>query len=209
MRLFAHTYAMCVMCPSAHITPGVVQLHAGPSGGVFDLGRWPGGVDDTAREVAQDLENSNLHSRADDEIALLKWGKLMSNLFNSVEAICGGASGASELGRLLNEEAHAVLTAAGIDVTAAEAVAAKRASLVNYQPIDGHHRGGGSSWQSLARGVGDIETDYLNGEVVLLGRLHGVATPVNELLQRRANQMAQQHQPPGSLSEAALLAELL
>ena len=45
--------------------------------------------------------------------------------------------------------------------------------------IGGRRRGGGSSWQSLARGTGTIETDYLNGEIVLLGRLHGVPTPVN------------------------------
>jgi 2-dehydropantoate 2-reductase len=30
----------------------------------------------------------------------------------------------------------------------------------------------------------------LNGEIVLLGRLHGVSTPANELLQRTANDLA-------------------
>ena len=34
------------------------------------------------------------------------------------------------------------------------------------------------------RGTGSIEAEFLNGEVVLLGALHGVATPVNALLQR-------------------------
>ena len=28
--------------------------------------------------------------------------------------------------------------------------------------------------QSMMRGTGDFETDFLNGEIVLLGRLHGV-----------------------------------
>lgn len=28
---------------------------------------------------------------------------------------------------------------------------------------------GGSSWQSLARGTGTVEADYLNGEISLLG----------------------------------------
>ena len=40
-------------------------------------------------------------------------------------------------------------------------------------------RTGGSSTQSLARGTGSIETDWLNGEIVLLGRLHGVPMPAN------------------------------
>ena len=38
-------------------------------------------------------------------------------------------------------------------------------------------RRGGSTWQSLARGTGDSEIDYLAGEIVLQGRLHGVADP--------------------------------
>ncbi len=45
---------------------------------------------------------------------------------------------------------------------------------------------GGSSWQSLARRSGSIEAEFLNGEIVLLGGLHGVATPVNALLERLA-----------------------
>jgi 2-dehydropantoate 2-reductase len=40
------------------------------------------------------------------------------------------------------------------------------------------------------------------------GRLHGVATPVNEVLQRLANQLATQHQSPGFWSEAEVLAML-
>ena len=39
-----------------------------------------------------------------------------------------------------------------------------------------------STWQSLERKAGTTEVDYLNGEVVLLGRLHGVPTPVNTVL---------------------------
>ena len=57
---------------------------------------------------------------------------------------------------------------------------------------------GGSSWQSLARGTGSIEAEFLNGEIVLLGALHGVPTPVNALLQRLALQAAVEGAGPGS-----------
>ena len=67
--------------------------------------------------------------------------------------------------------------------------------------IPGRERGGGSSWQSLARGTGNIESDYLNGEIALLGRLHGVPTPVNALLQRLAAEAAARRDPPGQLTE--------
>ena len=65
-----------------------------------------------------------------------------------------------------------------------------------------------SIWQSLERRLGSIETDYLNGEIVLLGRLHGVPTPVNEVLQRLANDLARRRAEPGTFSETRLL-ELL
>jgi ketopantoate reductase len=39
----------------------------------------------------------------------------------------------------------------------------------------------GSTWQSLARGR-PTEIAYLNGEIVRLGRKHGIATPINEHL---------------------------
>ena len=45
-----------------------------------------------------------------------------------------------------------------------------------------------------------IEADTLNGEIVLLGRLHGVPTPVNELLQRVAHDLVSSGAPPGSLA---------
>jgi 2-dehydropantoate 2-reductase len=74
------------------------------------------------------------------------------------------------------------------------------------RPIEGDRWEGGSSWQSLSRGVGTIETDYLNGEVVLLGRLHGVPAPVNELLQRLAREAATGGHAPGRMSVDDLLA---
>ncbi|MGY4914778.1 ketopantoate reductase C-terminal domain-containing protein, partial [Streptomyces sp. 900116325] len=51
-----------------------------------------------------------------------------------------------------------------------------------------------------------IEADYLNGEIVLLGREHGVPTPVNDVLQRTANAFARERREPGSMSVAELTA---
>lgn len=55
----------------------------------------------------------------------------------------------------------------------------------------------GSSWQSLERGLGSIEADFLNGEIVRLGRLHGIATPYNAVLQEVANHMVAHQEKPG------------
>ena len=69
-------------------------------------------------------------------------------------------------------------------------------------------RSGGSSWQSLERGTGSIEAEFLNGEIVLLGALFGVETPVNAALQTLAVQAAAEGRPagtwdPGELAAAA------
>ena len=37
----------------------------------------------------------------------------------------------------------------------------------------------------------------MTGEIMLQGRLHGIAAPVNELLQRLANQAAPERRGPG------------
>ena len=73
--------------------------------------------------------------------------------------------------------------------------------------LPGQERSGGSTWQSLARGAGSIESDYLNGEIVLLGRLHGVPTPVNAVLQRRARQAVAAGSAPRTTRAQDLLAE--
>src|SRR5690606_30144287 len=121
------------------------------------------------------------------------------NLSNAVDAVTGAAGLASALPGLLAAEAEAVFQAAGIDPVPAEVEAERRGDLVRLRPVGGRRREGGSSWQSLARGLGTVESDYLNGEIALLGRLHGVPTPANDLLQRLAGRLAAAGGPPASI----------
>ena len=83
----------------------------------------------------------------------------------------------------------------------------RRAEVLQLGEISGQTRPGGSSWQSLRRATGDIETDYLNGEIVLLGRIHGVATPASAL-QRLARELAVTRDAPGATPAAAILERL-
>ena len=94
---------------------------------------------------------------------------------------------------------------AGIPYASNKESAAIRADRVEILPVNGAERSGGSSWQSLTRGTGSIEADFLNGEIVLLGREHGVPTPLNEVLQRLANQAARDRRPPGSATPDEIL----
>ena len=65
----------------------------------------------------------------------------------------------------------------------------------------------GSSWQSLQKGLGSIEADFLNGEIVRLGRVHGIPTPYNEVLQEVSNAMAAERAKPGKFTAQELEAQ--
>jgi 2-dehydropantoate 2-reductase len=199
LRRFARVYAVPVMLPALHLVPGVVDASSAPITGILDVGRYPSGVDRTAEEMAAALAASGFSSVARPDVMRFKWSKLLLNLGNAIEACCGaGAWGSPLFGRAM-AEGRAVIEAAGIDAASDEEVAARRGDLVRMRPIGGERRAGGSTWQSLQRGAGSVEVDLLNGEVVLLGRLHGVPTPVNELLQRTANELARRGGRPGSV----------
>ena len=92
-----------------------------------------------------------------------KYSKLLMNLGNAAEALCGPSARVSEIARLARAEGLASLGAAGIEFVSDEGFAERRGDLIRPQAIGGGPRPGGSSWQSLARGTGRIEADYLNG----------------------------------------------
>jgi len=208
LRIFPDVYAMTVMCPATHLEPGVVVAHSAPTSGILDLGRYPQGVDDTAVAVAAALSGATFVSEARADVMRWKYRKLTLNLANAVVALCAASPDIGTLLRFVRAEGEAALAAAGIDLVSVDEDRARRGELLTQRPIEGVDRNGGSSWQSLARGAGSIETDFLTGEIVLLGRLHGVPTPANELLQRLAVRAAAAKEPPGQHDAAELLAAI-
>jgi 2-dehydropantoate 2-reductase len=205
LRRFADVYGVCVMCPAVHLEPGVVEANAAPVTGILDLGRIPHGVDDRAEAIAAAFSGSTYASVARPDIMRWKYGKLLNNLANALDALFGREVRGSELGQRTRAEGEAVLAAAGIDAVGRDEDAERRGDLLPLGSRAATERLGSSSWQSLARGTGAIEADYLNGEVVLLGRLHGVPTPVNAALQRLANDAARRGVEPRSLSPDVLI----
>lgn len=208
LRLFADVYAVVVMLPATHLEPGIVQAHSSPTTGMLDLGRYPAGVDDTATAVSAAFAGATFASEPRADVMRWKYRKLVLNLANAVEALTGDRSWSSPLVRDAIREGEVVLAAAGIDVASREEDAARRGDRIALKDVGGEPRGGGSSWQSLQRGSGSIETDYLNGEIVRLGREIGVPTPVNALLQSAAAAAALRGDRPGAVSSDELLARL-
>ncbi len=208
LRHFEHVYGLCVMCPASHLDPGVVQASSSPVTGLMDVGRWPRGRDEVADGIALALSSATFSSVSREDIPRWKWGKLLMNLGNAVEAVFRPDEAARELVQRARAEGVACLVAAGIDYVGTDEDAARRGGLLTPRPIGERRRGGGSTWQSLTRSAGEVETDYLTGEIVLLGRLVGVATPDNERLQALANELARLHEPPASRSADEVLAGL-
>jgi 2-dehydropantoate 2-reductase len=205
---FANTYGVCVMSPASYLEPGRVDVFSSPLLGTLNVGRWPSGLDATAIEMSRLFNDSGFASIATEEIETMKWGKLLSNIMNALEILCGRDAMGGDLGDRVHDEAVACLTAHGVVVERAVSLAQERSKQANYHAIGSIRRVGSSSWQSVLRRTGNVETDYLNGEIVALGHRYGIATPVNELLQRRANEMVSQRQAPGSVLVSELLEEL-
>ncbi len=205
LRRFEHVYAVVVMLPAAHLEPGRVVAQSKAAPGILDLGCYPEGIDEVCRRVAKDLEAARFIAQADPRVMRFKYTKLLLNLGNALQATCqAGDAGREIIGRA-RKEATRCFEAANIDCASNQEFSERRADLIQPAPVNGSMRGGGSSWQSLARRAGSIEADYLNGEIALLGRLHGVPTPVNSILQQVANEVARAGDPPESFSVAELL----
>ncbi|RKT54636.1 ketopantoate reductase family protein [Saccharothrix australiensis] len=194
LRRFRQVLAACVVLPSTFLTPGRVVAPCAPLTGLLPLGRYPSGVDRTCELVAADLAESRMSAPVFADVMRWKYAKLLGNLGNAVEAVCGRRSPA--LVALARQEADRVLTAAGIDRASEAEFARLQGDSVTVRPIDGVDRGLGSSWQSVVRGKTSVEAPYLNGEIVLLGRTHGVPTPVNETLAHAAVESARLGRAP-------------
>jgi 2-dehydropantoate 2-reductase len=206
LRVMPHVYGAVVMAPTAHLEPGVVQAYGSRGVGVIDLGRYPSGTDALCRDVADALGRSEFSSKPRADIMRFKYAKLIANLQNAVDAICDPGAAAEELIELAREEGRAALAAAGIEFVAPEVNDVQaRWEQLEVRAIDGRPRAGSSTRQSLTRGAPTLETDYLNGEISLIGRLHGVSTAVNDALCVLSDRHVRERRPPGTLPPEEVL----
>ncbi|MDE0421158.1 MAG: ketopantoate reductase family protein [Gammaproteobacteria bacterium] len=197
LRRFPRTYGMVVLLPAEHLEPGVVVNFAEGTAGGLDAGCYPSGVDDFIESVTAALREAGFSSAPDPAIMGQKHAKLLGNLNNAVQAATG--SGSRAIAAKLREEALACYRAADIPCATVEETRARRADIRGGD-VPGHKRHGGSSLQSMLRATGDIETDFMNGEIVLLGRLHGVPVPANTIVQEVGNRLVRENLAPGSVA---------
>ena len=203
-RFFENVYGACVSCMASHVRPGEVRAHSGPLLGSIDVGRYPTGIDRVTDELTAHLRVAGFDSQATSDIMCWKREKLLVNLGTIVEAICGPGKLRNRIVDAVRTEGRAALAAAELTLPSPQA-SAQRAKAKTEVVIP---RAGGSAWQSLRRRTGNVESDYINGEIALLGRLYGVATPANQLVQQIAAELAEKGADPASTPEPELVRRL-
>lgn len=184
LRRFERVLGGTIITPSQFVEPGLVRCHTLDVVGILTLGAMPHGVDDPALEiVAQDLRSAGYVVQLSPEVSRWKAAKLLHSVSNGVEVLDGSPDEVRMLRQQLQEEARDALAAAGIGVADVVAERTEDISGFRLDPVLNGRISQQSTWQSFVRGVSS-EVDYLNGEVALLGRLHGVKTPFNTAVQQ-------------------------
>src|SRR5262249_45098393 len=145
-----------VYLTTQYVTPGVVQVFCHPVAGLLDIGRYPAnrfadslgvsaqgaelpaGEDPTAVAVAEALTGAGFASRVDADVMRMKRRKLLGNLVNAIQIVCGGDGDAtSELHERAIAEAEACFAAAGADWASWEETRARGAAVSAPRPVHG------------------------------------------------------------------------
>ncbi|MDB5664852.1 ketopantoate reductase family protein [Cypionkella sp.] len=196
-RRFSRLYAAVVRVPAIYTEVGKVSVLAEPQFASVSIGRFPQGRDAISARLTADLTQANALAEEHADIRRWKAQKLTYNVRNVVELFAGTPDQVAFVGNALAAEAEVVLKAAGFD-PAAEAE--RKVSLGGWKVTrDPTAPSGQSTWQSFTRGARS-EVDFLNGEIVLQARLHGLDAPWNLAAQRLAAELAASGGVPGSIA---------
>jgi 2-dehydropantoate 2-reductase len=214
LRYFRRVFGVCVWLPAVHLEPGEVIARSWPVVGQFHIARWPASTStqadaDFLTGLGETWSGAGIRVRTPDDVAPWKYNKLLGNLGNAVGALTAEAADASEVVAALRREGENVLRHAGIEFVSFETSTAARADGPTVRPVPGWNaRPSNSTWQSLSRQTGNVETDFFNGEIVRLAHRHGITAPLNAALAHAARTAVRNGLGPGRYS-AAQLAELL
>jgi 2-dehydropantoate 2-reductase len=201
---FPRVYGVMVRVGGVFVNNGEVIARRDPPGWLI-MGVYPVGADDLVEAVATNLRDAGFYVLVTSDVMPYKWGKLMLNLGNAIGAITNMRGGDNNrIAGAAQQEAREILSKAGIRWISAEELALQwpEITMRPRNTIDSEAQS--STWQSLARRQGTVETDFLNGEIVRLAERLGIQASVNEGLLRVVQQMATKRELPGKYASAEL-----
>ena len=204
LRLFENVHGVMLNVPGVYLEPGVVSNPIRGNAGFMDIGRYPVGTDDVTQRTVSDLIKAGYAVNAHPRVMEAKRAKFLGNLGTSLGANTDGAGDSAPFLREVRREGENCLIAAGLTFEDPDEFNARVARSRGETAMAPGQRNLGSTWQSLMFGATSLETDFLNGEVVRMGRLHGVPTPHNAVLQETVARMHASGSRPGRFTVADL-----
>jgi 2-dehydropantoate 2-reductase len=208
LRRFARVYGATIAIAASHLTPGeVVSPSLPPAVGLVWLGRYGAPADALQDELVADLVGAGFAAWSVPDVRAQKAAKLLGNVGNGLDLFVGDDESRARARALLREEAAGVLEVAGAPLPPGGDLD-RGAVDFRVLPVAGHVGGRLSTWQSFARGTSS-EVDYLNGEVVLIARRHGLEAPLNAAVQRLLGAPSATGEPPSPSLDDLLASSLV
>ncbi len=199
LRRFARVISVGTIVPASYMEPGEIVSLTQPKAGFLQVGALSTRLEEDADLVSQivaDFESSGYLARSYEDIALEKNFKLIHGILNGVDVLDGTPEEKAALSRALEDEAKSVLLDSGVvsELPPGPDMALLRSAFGEGAMSD-PRAPRRSTWQSFAKGQ-STEVDFLNGEIVLLARRHGLQAPLNERLQRLLGVSHRLGEPP-------------
>ncbi len=210
LRYFARVYGVCVWCPAAHIEPGEVIVRSWPVVGQFHISRWPASIGtaqdtDFLAALQTSWSRAGIIVRLPEDVAPWKYNKLLLNLSNVIGALAQPGADVDWLRDAVIREGEDVLRCLRIEFVPFETSTAARVDGPTPRTVPGFRSApGDSTSQSLRRRTGNVDTDYLNGEIVRMAHRAGTSAPVNAALTRAARAAARGGMSPGGYTAQQL-----
>jgi 2-dehydropantoate 2-reductase len=203
-QLFEDVYGVTVRIGAVYLNDGEVIARMDPTGWLI-MGRYPKGTDTLVETMAKQLREANLIVKVTSDVMRYKWGKVMNNIRSAVGAITNASRADSlEIAGFARKELNDLLDEAGISYVTDAQVAEEWPEFTIKSPQYVSGEAQSSSWQSLARKQGSVETEFFNGEVVRLAKKLGKEAPINDGLNRIMQEMAAKREIPGKYTMAEL-----
>ncbi|MFH1639760.1 MAG: 2-dehydropantoate 2-reductase [Chloroflexota bacterium] len=204
-RSFRSVYGVTVRVGAVYLTDGEVICRRDPPGWLV-IGCYPTGTNALVEKVAEELRHAGFFVKVTPDIMPYKWGKLMLNLANAVGAITNGRGAEVDLiNQATRKEAQDILAQAKQRWVSDDELGQEWPEFKTTPRATITTEAQSSTWQSLARTQGSVETEYLNGEIVKLANRLGLRAPINEKILHISREMGVNRELPGKYPPARLL----
>jgi 2-dehydropantoate 2-reductase len=207
LRRFATVFGSVLWVAAGYVASGEVAATGWPAVGIAWVGTYPRGPHPLLPAVAADFTAAGFLTHVTDEIQPVKAAKLTASVTFALAALYQPGPLRDRAAALLAAEARDILAAAGYRLADLAADTRGEREQVRPRPTSGPQYTGNSTAQSLTRAA-PVETDFLNGEIVLTARLLGRQAPANAAVAERVHRARREGTPAGRLDDADLLATL-